>query len=822
MTAAKRPPKERFRTGEDENMDIDSNTPVADPTTAQGLQQTFPGYDDQLQHAEPIPAKEGTYVAPSEPLDDELADSVSETVGELYTHQATALERLATGENVCVATSTSSGKTYVYALQIARNHLADPASTDLLIYPTKALSRDQEHELNTFFGDLGFDISVRVYDGDTPQDRRKHIRETADVIITNFAGVNVYLGHHTRWHSFLANCKLLAIDESHSYTGVHGMHVAWTIRRLRRILDHYDSDPQLVCTSATIGNPAEHSERLTGQSFTVVDKDGSPRGTREIAFWKPPVDETHLEPDADLEEYLAAQTNPVQEAGAILAHLGANGIQTLAFTRSRKNAELGAKYAGNAASEHPQAGYVGVEPYHAGLGKETRRGTEYRFKNEQLDGLTSTNALELGIDIGSVDATILTGYPGTRQSFWQQIGRSGRGTATALSVFIAQADAIDQYILDHPEYVLGDAIEDAVIGLENNPVYAQHVLCAANEQPLTAADREWFDGDRLDRAVDMWIDAGKLAGDLSRSVRYTGPPRPQSNVSMYTTSNTQFDVRCSNGEIDIEPIDRERAYRDHHEGALFLHNGTQYEVLELNEDTPHPYVTVQEVRTNEYSDTISEKTVRDLDPEAMRELGNGYRLAWGTGTIELHYTYYQRKSVKTGNVTTPMQPTGLDPIELRTHLMWIEAPPSLRNDILRIVPGDDPSSLSDGDVMEVFGGGLHGAEHGMIKLTPLVLRMDSSDLGGLSTPLHEETGVPTVFIHDAVEGGLGFSKRLYDHVQTIAERTRDRVAHCDCTGTGGCPACIMDSQCGNRNQYLHTDATVMVLDRLLEKLAVDR
>lgn len=461
---------------------------------------------------------------------------------------------------------------------------------------------------------------------------------------------------------------------------------------------------------------------------------------------------------------------------------------------------------------------MSVEPYHAGLGKQTRRGTEYQFKSEQLVGVTSTNALELGIDIGSMDATILTGYPGTRQSFWQQVGRSGRGDTDALSVFIARADAIDQYILDNPEYVLGDAIEDAVIGLENNPVYAQHILCAAQEHPLTEADREWFDGDRLDQAVEMWIDAGKLAGDLSRSVRYTGSPRPQSDISMYTTSDTQFDVRGRDGEIGMEPIDKERAYRDHHEGALFLHNGAQYGVIEFNEEVPNPYVTVQEVRTNEYTETVSEKTVRNLDPEATWDLENGYHLAWGTGTVEIHYTHFQRKDISSGKATTLMQPTGLPPIELNTHLMRIETPPSLPDKILHEITGEDPSTLTDGDVMEIFGGGLHGAEHGMIKLTPLELRMDKSDLGGLSTPIHEETGVPTWFIHDAVEGGPGFSKRIYEQVVTSAERTRERVAQCDCKGTGGCPACIMDSQCGNQNRFLHTEATVKVLDRVLNQL----
>jgi Distinct helicase family with a unique C-terminal domain including a metal-binding cysteine cluster len=788
------------------------------PTSARDLARSFPAYEGQLAHVETVAAESGEFVDPHAALDPVLAAPFDEAVGELYAHQATALGRLAAGENVCVSTSTSSGKTYVYALQIARNKLADPDATALLVYPTKALSRDQESELNGFFDDLGLDISVRVYDGDTPSDRRKHIRETADVVITNFAGVNVYLAHHTRWHSFLGNCELLAVDESHTYTGIHGMHVAWTIRRLRRLLAHYGSDPAIVCTSATIGNPAEHSERLTGTSFTVVEEDGSPRGARDIAFWRPPVDETALGEDPGFEAFREAGTNPVREASSILAHLGLNGVQTLAFTRSRKNAELGAKYAASAAESHPDPGYLDVDPYHAGLGKETRRGTEHRFKTGQLDGVTSTNALELGIDIGSMDATVLTGYPGTRQSFWQQVGRSGRGTADALSVFVARTDAMDQYILDNPGYVLGDPVEDAVIGLENNPVYAQHVRCAAQERPLTAEDRRWFDGERLDRAVEMWTDAGQLAGDLSRSVRYTGAPRPQSDVSMYTTSAVQFDVRCRDGDIDMEPIDRERAYRDHHEGALFLHDGAQYEVVEFEEDVPNPHITVRAVRTNEYTETVSEKAVRDITAELSRDLGGGYRLARGTGTVEVHYTHFQRKEISTGNVTRGMQSTGLGPIELDTELMWVETPPELQDTVLGEIADESPASLTDGDVMEIFGGGLHGAEHGMIKLTPLELRMDKSDLGGLSTPRHAETGVPTWFVHDAVDGGLGFSRRIYEQFETIAERTRDRVAGCDCGGTGGCPACIMDSQCGNQNRFLHTTATVSVLDRVIDRL----
>ncbi|MFW5965287.1 MAG: DEAD/DEAH box helicase [Halodesulfurarchaeum sp.] len=787
------------------------------PPSLETLERSYPDYEGQLVHAETLPAQDAAVVDPSTVLPATLAEPFRSAYGQLYTHQATALEHLGSGENVTVTTPTASGKTYVYALQIAKNHLANPSATALLVYPTKALSRDQEAELNEFFGELGVDLAVRVYDGDTPTHRRRRIREEADIIISNFAGINTYLAFHPKWHRFYHNCQLFAIDESHTYTGVHGMHVAWTIRRLRRLLDYYGSDTQLITTSATIGNPAEHSRRLTGESFTVIDEDGSPRGERELGFWKPPVETADLGPEAEFDDFEGAGSNPLREAAGLLAHLGLEDVQTLLFARSRQGAELAATYAKRAASDHPRDGYLEVAPYHAGLGKQTRRGTEYEFRTGALDGVTSTNALELGIDIGSMDATVLTGYPGTRQSFWQQVGRSGRGTRAALSLFVSRLDALDQYLLDHPEYVLGEPIEDAVVGLENNVVYASHVLAAAHERPLTAADREYFDGDRLDRAVDMFRAAGELDGDLDRAVRYTGSPRPQADISLYGAGDVDFEVRVRDGDIDMEPVDRQRAYRDHHEGALFLHDGAQYEVLELAEDRPNPYLLVEAVKTTEYTETISEKSVRDLAVEDRRELGDGWAVARGTGTVEIHYSHYRRVNYQTGQTTQPLQPTGLPPIELRTDLMWVETPPQLGEEILRALAGEGPHD--DGTMMAVFGGGLHGAEHGMIKLAPLELRLDAGDLGGLSTPRHAETGVPTWFVHDAVDGGLGFSHRLFDHLSSIAERTRERVAACDCEGTRGCPACIMDSQCGNQNRYLHTEATVRVLDGLLGRIA---
>ncbi|MFB6095509.1 MAG: DEAD/DEAH box helicase, partial [Halodesulfurarchaeum sp.] len=599
------------------------------------LSGDIPSTEGSIVHRATLPAREGASRDPSTVLPADLADPFRTTYGELFAHQASALEALAEGENVVVTTETASGKTFVYALEIARRRYRDPDTTALLVFPTKALARDQERELNDLYTALGLDLTVRVYDGDTPTERRRHIRETADVVITNFVGLNLYLPHHRRWGALFGDCEVVAIDEAHAYTGVFGMNVAWTVRRLRRVLAHHGADPSFVATSATIGNPGEHARRLTGLPVTVVDEDGSPRGRRDIAFWQPPAGQDEVAADVSFAERSAAGTSPVREAAGILAHLGLAGDQTLMFSRSRKSAELGAKYARRAAEAHPKSGEIAVEPYHAGLGKETRRGTEHQLTAGQLDGVSSTNALELGIDIGSMDATVLTGYPGTRQSFWQQMGRAGRGECDARSVFVAGDDAIDQYLLDEPEYVLEGPVEDAVVGLENNPIYAQHLLAAANELPLTEADRSYFDGDRLARAVEMWRKAGRLEGDLDRGVRYTGSPRPEADISMYGAGGHEFEVICENGDIDMEPVARERAYRDHHEGALFLHDGVQYEVTALVEDVSHPYLTVRAVDVDAYTETHSEKTVRDLEPEETRDLGEGYRLAWGMGTVEI-------------------------------------------------------------------------------------------------------------------------------------------------------------------------------------------
>ena len=798
----------------------------------------FPEYDDQIVHTQTQPAESAQTIPAADVLPEELADSLGH---DLYAHQADAIERLRGGENVAVATPTASGKTLVYALYFALRKREDPDARAIVCYPTKALARDQQASIADLFDRLGLDLEVAVYDGDTPGHRRPEIRENADVVMTNAAGLNVYLAHHTQWRECFGNCALLAVDEAHAASGIHGMHVAWVMRRLRRLLDFYDADPRIVCTSATIGNPAEHALRLTGEEHAVVSEDGSPHGRREIAFWKPPL-EDDLGEDYSMDEYLGAVKRAGSATGEIVAHLGLHGVQTLAFSRSRQGTELTTKGAERAASDHPASGgagggYLSVAPYHAGHGKQTRRRNEERLQSGDLDAVISTSALELGIDVGSVDATVLSGYPGSRQSFWQRLGRSGRGIDDALSVLVGRADAIDQYVLDHPEFLFEDDVEDAVIDLGNDAVYSRHVLAAANELPLDRDDERWFGAeavpegesgsesdaaDRLDRAVTMWREAGVLVGDLDREVRYDGPPRPEADISMYATDSESFLVECADDDIDVAPIGKDRAYREYHPGAVVIHDGTEYEVVEFEEDRPQPRVTLAEIDGDVYTKTHSTKSVADVEERASRDLGDGWHLKFGMGTVSVHYAHYERRDVQTGELIGPVRETGLGPIELRTQLTWVEAPKSLRETALEGVPAEDllsePAQYATGQRQYTFLGGLHGAEHAMIELAPLELRLDSSEIGGLSIDPHPETGVPTWFIHDGVDGGIGYARGIYEHADSLVSRTREHVADCGCDGVRGCPACLMDVQCGNRNEPLHRPATIAILSELEERL----
>ena len=822
---------------------------------------------------------------------------------DLYSHQAAALSALSAGENVCVSTSTASGKTHVYALRIARNLLdagviapdgtqrSDPAegSTALCVYPMKALAKDQRDALEELYDTLGLDVRVRVYDGDTPTGSRREIRETADVILTNFQALNVYLEHHDRWSRFHSALDLVAIDESHTYTGVQGMHVAWILRRLRRVLEYWGGDPRYVLTSATIGNPAAHSAELLGESVTVVDDDGSPRGPRDVVLWNPPPTDRAVDDGSDPiaeaasgrgtdtagtdgEEPVTARVPASVEAPRLFGHLTASGVESLLFCPSRKLTELSVRRADEHVRTDPRtygSGTAPIEPYHAGLGKRTRHDRERAFKTGDVAGLATTSALELGIDIGSLEATVLMGYPGQRQSFRQRIGRAGRGTERSLAVMVADHRTLDQYVVSNPEYLLETDAEDAVVDVSNDAVFARHLLCAADEIAIDAADLDAFaDGDRLERAIEMWRRAGRLEGHPDSAVHYVGPRRPQSRIDIYGTDGTEFAIELADGvdraewnlpeELDLEAVGQNRAYRDYHEGAVRLHGGQQFEVVDVNENRPQPTIELDPVDVGYYTRTRSDVTVMDAESERSRTV-NGFELHFGHGTVLVHHHAYDRVSIADSETESAGIPTGTPPVSMETQLCWVVVPDRIESTLTRayreygVETGVDPDNADPPHLGYVAG--LHAAEHATIQTAPLELRVDKGDLGGLATlaldthyahhelePLAESAddslaaaehalrrrgreleATPSSgwFIYDGVEGGLGFARAIYDSFESLAERARDQLRDCECGRPNGCPACTFDENCGNDNRPLLRASAVDVLDLLLGERTLD-
>lgn len=774
-------------------------------------------YKGQIEHVHTQKSKEAKSVPASDVLPNELATLLPH---DLYTHQASALDELNFGENVCVATSTSSGKTMVYGLKIAWNYLRDRNSTSLIVYPTKALSKDQKDALEELYDELSLDITIGVYDGDTSQSKKKKIRENANVIITNFPGLNAYLPYHTSWASFFSNLELMAIDESHSYTGVQGMHVGWIMRRLKRVVNYYDSDPQYVLTSATIGNPGEHSSKLVGEPVVVIDNDGSPRGERKVVFWNPPIISSN--------DGFNRRRQAGKEASELTAHLSAQDIQTLTFVRSRKLSELAPQWAEEWMEKDDIRYYpssVNLESYHAGHGKEERRQTEDRLKSGIIDGIFSTNALELGIDIGSVDATVLTGYPGTRQSFWQQLGRSGRGGDKSIGVMVADYDSISQYLMNNPDFLTEDSVENAVIDLENNQVYSQHVLCAANELPIDTSDYDYFGGEeRLKKAATMWKRAGKLTGTFKSGINYTGVTYPQENVNLYSTSDVTFDVRVDSNveeDINMEPIDKDRAYRDFHEGAIYLHKGKQYQVSEFVERGGQRYLKLSDASDLSYYTRSQSQTKMEIEKKKeSKELSNGFELCFGEGKTVIHYEHYQKIDLETNEVIEHRVPTTLPPIRMETQMMWIEVPDEIEQKIIQSYPDYNPAN-DDAAIFSGYLGGLHAIQHGLISVAPLQLRMDKRDLDGISVLSNQMIMGSGFFIYDDIEGGVGFSRSIYENFTMLLEKTKRLINRCECTRERGCPVCVMHDSCGANNSPLHKSAAVDIIDIALGNVEPD-
>jgi DEAD/DEAH box helicase domain-containing protein len=728
-------------------------------------------YEGQIVHVEEIGERPPSFDDVNHILHPTLRGYLDSHKIRLYSHQARAIDLALDGENVIITTPTASGKTLAFNVPVFESLLQDKKATALYLYPMKALSNDQLKTLRAMDRELGTKALPSVYDGDTPQSARVGIRDTARIIVSNPYAIHRYLSWHDRWRRFFSGLRYVVVDEAHTYRGVFGSSVALLIRRLRRILKRYGSDPQFILSSATVANPEELSFRLTGKEFQVVSNDGSGRGTKYFVFWNPP-----------LEGESRGSTH--QETMRLLVNQVDHGLQTLCFTQSRRMAELVSKWA----REYDNSKFRNeIASYRAGYLPEDRRRIEDDLKSSRLRGVTSTNALEVGIDIGSLDSVIISGYPGTRISTWQQAGRAGRGTSESLVTLVAFDNPLDQYYMKHPARFFGSKNEEAIVDLHNPYIVLGHLMCASAEMPLTAADSAYF-GD-ISEAMEA-MSSASIVRRTPRGLVYGGSRSPSEIVSLKNISS--HSIRVLNGSDLLETMEMSRACSEAHKGAVLLHQGETYLIEDLDLKLGIAKAIQKDVDYYTEALKLSEVAVRK---ERLRKTVNGIDIHVGDVTVtEQYYEYAMKRYEKL---------LGYFPLELPSQVfesvaIWFTLPESLHQRML----------LDNKD----FNGGIHAVEHAMIAMAPLFALCDRWDMGGLSTPNHPDTNLPTIFIYDAYEGGIGIAEKCYELFPELTKATLELVRDCECAE--GCPACIYSPKCGNKNKPLDKAVAKEILEKI--------
>jgi DEAD/DEAH box helicase domain-containing protein len=717
-------------------------------------------------------------VARTEPLPDDLDPRVASSlvasgVTSLFRHQAETWEAARRGENVVVTTGTASGKSLAFNLPVLDAIAREPKTRVLYLYPTKALAQDQARAL----GELRVKgLRQAIYDGDTPAERRWQIRKWSNAILTNPDMLHLgVLPHHDRWGDVLHNLRYVVVDEAHVYRGVFGSHVANVLRRLRRLAGVYDAEPQFLLASATIANAGELAESLTGVPATVVERDTSASSEREVVIWNPPL----LDPD------LGLRASPLGEAARLLSQLTTRGLRTICFAKSRKAAELIHRFA----VERVDAATAGrLAPYRAGYTPEQRREIERRLVEGELLGVTATDALELGIDIGLLDCAISTGFPGTVASLRQQWGRAGR-RSQGLAVLVASEDALDQFFAREPEALLSRRVEAAILDHTNARILDPHVLAAAYEAPLDEQDADTLGPEALERAAVLPELERTPAGFV-----WKGRDYPAARVSLRSGDAAAFTVIDRDTGSLLGLVERERAYSTVHEGAIYLHLGEQYLVEEL--DLVGNVALVAPVRVDWYTQ-VKKETETVIEEAERVEPRLGLELCFGQVSVTEQVIAYARKATRDSS-TIDVVPMLMPETSFETEAIWF---------------CPDPEQLDGLEQMPTLLGTLHAAEHTLIALLPLWAMCDRWDIGGLSTNVHPQTGRPTIFVYDGHAGGVGITARGFDRFEGWVEDTVRMLRDCPCTS--GCPSCVQSPKCGNLNEPLDKAGARTLLERML-------
>ena len=737
--------------------------------TREGLREAF-------RHHEVLPGR-AAILAPLPDAYAALAPGLARRgITGLYQHQARALECLDSGADVVLATPTASGKTLVYNLPVLRAIAAGEPGHALYVFPLKALERDQRDRLETDVRALGLPTEgvVEIYDGDTPTGKRRKIRESPPrVLVTTPDMLHMgILPTHAAWKQFFASLRWIVIDELHSYRGVFGAHVSQVLRRLLRIAAHHGARPQLVGASATIANPAELASRLSGRPCAVIEADGAPRPRRHVVLLNP-------------------SGSPHTAAAKLFRASLELGLRTIAFTKARRVTELIHTWVVEAGPRLRDR----VSSYRAGFLPEERREIEAKLFSGALEGVISTSALEMGIDVGGLDVCILVGYPGSQMATWQRAGRVGRAQEGVV-ILIAQPDALDQYLVSHPRMLFEREFEHAVVDPLNVEIAAAHLPCAADEIPLRS-DETWLAESGVRANVDAIEARGRLLRSEAGGEWFAARRRPHRDVDL-RQAGASYAIELDLGQekpVEIGTIGSGRVLAECHEGAVYLHRGRHYLVGELDLDEKR--VRVRAVDASWFTRSLSEKETEILSRDATRPAGH-FRLVRGRLRVTTRITGFERRRVQ-GQELLGTEPLELPPTSIETTGIWLE------------IPDEIPAALRAAGLHPM--GGLHAVEHAALSLFPLFALCDRHDVGGITTLAHAQVGRAAIFLYDGAPGGMGLATSLWDRVETLLETTLERVRECPCEE--GCPACVHSPKCGSGNRPIDKAAAVRALALLL-------
>ena len=748
-------------------------------------------YRENIAHIETIPAKKANFKRVDN-LNEKIIDYLESKDMKLYNHQAETYNAIQEGEHVIITTPTASGKTLAFNLPIMETMIEDKEATALYIYPAKALSNDQLHVLENLEDEMNIKINPRTYDGDTPREDKRGIREKSRIVLTNPYQLHLILSWHHQWSRFYRNLRYIVIDESHYYKGVFGSNVAFLIKRLKRIANFYGAYPQFILSSATLANPLELANRLTGEEFKLVDNDTSPSGEKDFILYNP------------FKNYKRNKVNMKNapsvhmETENIFMYMMLKQIQTLCFTVSRKTTELIAMWAKNDMTQIKGKLAHRIAAYRAGYRPEERREIEDGLKSGKYLGVTCTNALELGIDIGSLDAVIISGYPGTMISTWQQAGRAGRSRQKSLAILIAFENQLDQYFMNNPTFFFDKPHENAIIDLTNPILQEAHLLCAAKELPLKYGEVEKYFG-ISDEILEDLVSKKDLHINARGDYMYLYDDNPALDHSLDQISGQEFKI-MNNGQL-LETMEKSQVYREAHEGAILINKGDTYVVDSVS--LSRGFVNVSQ-KTVDYHTMVLNQTDINIKKKLSRTKYGNLTIHFGELTVSEDYFKYKKMQFSKSVGTYPLD---LPPLKFNTKGLWFTIPKSVKDTLEDMFPNEE----------EVFAGGLHGAEHALIGLFPLHTMCDRFDIGGLSTNYHEDTQEATIFIYDGYEGGIGICEKAVDVFVDLLKSTLDLLNNCNCQS--GCPACIYSPKCGNDNKPLHKNATKYILEYMCNLIA---